>query len=128
MGFSDDDIAMLLRGNHASFTCQRALLVAVNYCLQSNTQVKRRMTVLFLRGGSNSNARVLQALGEVAMKLLATGIKENALVARLGRYAADPSNRLTCAINLLGSLYCNSVPLNALDIGQHTSTVLDNDS
>jgi hypothetical protein len=27
MGFNDVDIAMLLRGNHASFTCQRALLV-----------------------------------------------------------------------------------------------------
>jgi hypothetical protein len=39
MGFSDDDIAMLLRGNHASFTCQRTLLVAVE-CLQSGTQVK----------------------------------------------------------------------------------------
>ncbi len=58
--------------------------------------------MLLLRGGYNSNAKVLQALGEVAMKLLAASIQETALVARLGRYPADPAGRLTCATNLLG--------------------------
>ncbi len=103
MGFSDDEIPVLLRGNHASFTCQQKLLVAVG-CLQSETQVKNKTIVGLLRGGNNSNAKVLQGLGEIVVKLLATGIGEDALVARLGRYAADPSGRLACANNLLGSL------------------------
>jgi hypothetical protein len=103
MGFSDDEIAIMLRSNHASFTCQRTLLVAVE-CLQSNTQVKNKTIVKLLRGGSNSSGKVLQGLGEIVMKLLGTGIEENALVARLGRYAADPSGRLPCANNLLSSL------------------------
>ncbi len=104
MGFSDDEIAIMLRGNHASFTCQRTLLVAVVSSLQSNTQVKNKAIVKPLRGGSNSSAKVLQGLGEIVMKLLATGIGEDSLVARLGRYAANPSGQLLCANNLLGSL------------------------
>jgi len=103
MGFSDDEITILLRGNHASFTCQQKLLVAVE-CLQSETQVKNKTIVRLLRGCNKSNATVLQGLGEIVVKLLATGIAEDVLVARLGRYAADPSGRLACANNLLGSL------------------------
>ncbi len=38
MGFSNDEIPILLRGN---FTCQQKLLVAVE-CLQSETQVKNQ--------------------------------------------------------------------------------------
>ena len=103
MGFSDDEITILLRGHHASFTCQQKLLVAVE-CLQSETQLKNKTIVRILRGGNNSNAKVLQGLGEIVVKLLATGIAEDVLVARLGRYAADLSGRLACANNLLGSL------------------------
>jgi hypothetical protein len=83
--------------------CQRTLLVAVE-CLQSETQVKNKTIVRLLRGGSDSSAKVLQGLGEIVMKLLATGIQEDALVARLGRYAADPAGRLACANNILGFL------------------------
>ena len=103
IGFSDDEITILLRGNHASFTCQQKLLVAVE-CLQSETQLKNKTIVRILRGGNNSNATVLQGLGEIVVKLLATGIAEDVLVARLAKYDADPSGRLTCANNLLGSL------------------------
>ncbi len=108
---------MMLRGNNVSFTCQRALLVAIN-CLQSETPVKRKLIVLISRGGKYSNAKVLQALGEVTVKLLAAGILENALLTRLGRYSADPAGRLTSATDLLRSLLCNSVPLSALDTCQ----------
>jgi hypothetical protein len=94
MGFSDKEISILLRGNHASFTCQQKLLVAVE-CLQSETQVKNKTIVKLLCESNKSNAKVLQGLGEIAVKLLATGIGEDVLVARLGRYAADdPSGRL----------------------------------
>jgi hypothetical protein len=103
MGFSNDDIAMMLRGNNASFNCQRVLLVAIK-CLQSDTQVKRKTIVLLLRGGTYSNAKVLQALGEVAVKLLAAGIRGNALLTRLGRYSEDPAGRLTSATDFLKSL------------------------
>jgi hypothetical protein len=65
---------------------------------------ENKTALRLLRGGSNSSAKVLQGLGEIVMKLLATGIGEDSLVARLGRYASDPSGRLTCANNLLGSL------------------------
>jgi hypothetical protein len=103
MGFSNDDIAMMLRGNNASFNCQWVLLVAIK-CLQSDTQVKRKTIVLLLRGGKYSNAKVLQALGEVTVKLLAAGIQENALLKRLVRYSADPAGRLTSATDFLKSL------------------------
>ncbi len=53
MDFSDDEIPILLRGNHASFPCQQKLLVAVG-CLQSETQVKNKTIVRLLRGGNNS--------------------------------------------------------------------------
>jgi hypothetical protein len=103
MGFSNDDIAMMLRGNNASFTCQRALLDAIK-CIQSETPLKRKSIVLLLRGGKYSNAKVLQALGEITVKLLVAGIQENALLTRLGRYSADPAGRLTSATILLRSL------------------------
>ena len=60
--------------------------------------------MLLLRGGTYSNAKVLQALGEVAVKLLAAGIRGNALLTRLGRYSEDPAGRLTSATDFLRSL------------------------
>jgi hypothetical protein len=63
MGFSNDDIAIMLGGNNASFTCQRVLLVAIK-CIQSDTKVKRKTIVLLLRGGKYSNAKVLQGSRE----------------------------------------------------------------
>ncbi len=59
--------------------------------------------MLLLRGGTSSNAKLLQALGEVTVELFAAGIQENALLTRLGRYSADPAGRLTIATDLLRS-------------------------
>ncbi len=95
MHFSNNDIALLLKGNSGSFKCQQALLVAVR-CLTLNTSVEKKTIVKLLRGDKKSSTKTLQDLGVKIKELLTTGIGEDALVARLGN-AGSMFRRLSCA-------------------------------
>ena len=89
-GFSDDDIAMLLKDKHASFDCQKALLFAVK-CFRSDTHIDNRTIVKLLRGDSYSSTERLRSLGEVIVKLMKMGIK-------------DEQHALSCIIGKTGNM------------------------
>ena len=95
MNFSNNDITLLLKDNSGSFSCQQALLVAVR-CLRLNTSVKKKTIVKLLRGDKSSSTKTIQDLGKKIKGLLAAGIGEDVLVARLGN-ARSISRRLSCA-------------------------------